>query len=95
MVDKPKFIRLFELLLKDELVSLPAGRRSRFSARLLPGANPQRREVQVEIQDDGPGLPRKPCASSSILSWCEATARRSMASASWPAISLSIIRRAD
>src|SRR5438445_9307679 len=32
-VDKPKFYRLFELLLKDELASLPAGSRVTLSAR--------------------------------------------------------------
>ena len=59
MVDKPKFIRLFELLLKDELVSLPTGSHITFSAQLLSGANPERREVLVEIQDNGPGMPQE------------------------------------
>src|SRR5437660_5077502 len=34
-VDKPKFYRLFELLLKDEIASLPAGSRITFSASVL------------------------------------------------------------
>src|ERR1051326_7209660 len=34
-VDKPKFYRLFELLLKDELATLPAGSTITFSARLV------------------------------------------------------------
>ena len=59
MVDKPKFIRLFELLLKDELVSLPAGSKITISARVSPESTAQRREIQVEIQDDGPGLPQE------------------------------------
>ena len=37
-VDKPKFHRLFELLLKDELASLPAGSRVTLSAQALNGA---------------------------------------------------------
>src|SRR6266480_2070974 len=37
-VDKPKFYRLFELLLKDEIASLPAGSRIVLSATVLNGA---------------------------------------------------------
>lgn len=59
LVDKPKFLRLFELLFKDELVSLPAGSKITISARLMPETTSQRREVQVEIRDDGPGLPQE------------------------------------
>ena len=59
MVDKPKFIRLFELLLNDELVSLPAGARIIISAQATPETANQRREIQVEIQDNGPGLPQE------------------------------------
>jgi len=54
-VDKPKFSRLFELLLKEELATLPAGSRIRFAAELQNGgANP---EIVVQISDNGPGLP--------------------------------------
>ncbi len=59
MADKPKFVRLFELLLNDELVSLPAGTEVVFSGRLAPEASSQRPEVQIEIQDNGPGLPQE------------------------------------
>ncbi|MDB6016197.1 MAG: Hydrogenase transcriptional regulatory protein hupR1 [Pedosphaera sp.] len=59
MADKPKFVRLFELLLRDELVSLPAGSSVTLSARLSPESTSQRREIQVEIRDDGPGLPQE------------------------------------
>lgn len=56
-VDKPKFLRLFDLLLRDELASLPAGSRVTISAKLLErGAKP---EVQVQISDNGPGLPQE------------------------------------
>jgi two-component system probable response regulator PhcQ len=50
-VDKLKFCRLFELLLKEELATLPAGCRITLSAEL------QKREIVVQINDNGPGLP--------------------------------------
>jgi len=57
-VDKPKFCRLFELLLKDELASLPAGCRVTLTAELRQqdGAKP---EIRVRISDNGPGLPQE------------------------------------
>jgi two-component system, probable response regulator PhcQ len=57
LVDKPKFIRLFELLLKDEQVSLPVGSRITFTAKMLPGPGGQERDIELEMTDDGPGLP--------------------------------------
>ncbi len=57
MVDKPKFTRLFELLLQDELVSLPAGAGVTLAARMSPDSTSEREEVEIEIRDDGPGLP--------------------------------------
>jgi two-component system, probable response regulator PhcQ len=54
-VDRPKFIRLFELLLKEELATLPADSRVSFSAELENGgAKP---EIVLQIADNGPGLP--------------------------------------
>src|SRR5436309_1064609 len=47
-VDKPKFDRLFELLLKDELVSLPSGSEVIISGS--PVVSPQANEPEVEIQ---------------------------------------------
>jgi two-component system, probable response regulator PhcQ len=58
-VDKPKFCRLFELLLKDELASLPAGSRVTLSASLLNGAQANKQEIQVQVSDNGPGLPKE------------------------------------
>lgn len=57
-VDKPKFGRLFELLLKDELASLPGGTRVTLTAELQQkdGAKP---ELLVRIRDNGPGLPQE------------------------------------
>ncbi|SPE54364.1 Response regulator receiver domain protein [Verrucomicrobia bacterium] len=57
-VDKPKFYRLFELLLKDEIASLPVGSRITFSAAPLNGA-PDKQEIQVLVSDNGPGLPQE------------------------------------
>lgn len=58
-VDKPKFYRLFELLLKDEIASLPAGSRVTLSAAPLAGAPADKQEIQVVISDNGPGLPQE------------------------------------
>lgn len=52
MVERPKFSRLFELLFKDEIVSLPAGSTIKLSASDRNG------HVQVKVSDDGPGLPK-------------------------------------
>jgi signal transduction histidine kinase len=53
-VDKSKFRRLFELLLKEELSTLPIGGHVSFSAQLENGgAKP---EIVVQITDNGPGL---------------------------------------
>ena len=59
LVDKPKFLRLFGLLLKDEMVSLPAGSQITITARLLPETTPERREIELEFRDNGPGLPQE------------------------------------
>jgi len=56
-VDRPKFQRLFELLIQDELVSLPAGATITLSASARPGPRPEESEIQVEMKDNGPGLP--------------------------------------
>ena len=79
MVDKPKFMRLLELLLKDELVSLPPGCRITFSASISPESTAERREVQLEMRNDGPGFVAR--GFSRILFdplWSAATAPRNM-----------------
>jgi len=58
-VDKPKFYRLFELLLKDEIASLPSGSRITFSATRLNNALPGKDAIQVQLSDNGPGLPKE------------------------------------
>lgn len=57
IVDRPKFQRLFELLLRDEVVSLPAGRQIDISARA--DASDGKPAVVVEVRDNGPGLPQE------------------------------------
>ena len=58
-VDKPKFYRLFELLLKDEIASLPAGSSITLSARTSEGKGVEQPGVEIEVTDNGPGLPKE------------------------------------
>ncbi|HEY6168549.1 MAG TPA: hybrid sensor histidine kinase/response regulator [Verrucomicrobiae bacterium] len=58
LADARKLRRLFELLLKDESVSLPAGSRIDITARPLPQASGQPQTVEIRITDNGPGLPQ-------------------------------------
>jgi two-component system, probable response regulator PhcQ len=57
-VDRRQFTRLFELLLEDELVSLPPGCRVSITAAVEPAsAGTNRAELRIEVSDNGPGLP--------------------------------------
>lgn len=56
LADKPKLLRLLELLFKDEMVSLPDGSEIVIRARLSPDGPAERRTVELELQDNGPGL---------------------------------------
>jgi two-component system probable response regulator PhcQ len=56
LVEREKFQRLFDLLLKDEIISLPAGSHIFLSAWHRSG---EEEELEIEIRDDGPGLPRE------------------------------------
>jgi two-component system probable response regulator PhcQ len=59
-VDKPKFYRLFELLLKDELASLPPGTRLVFTGEAVAnGTGPEKQQVKIQLTDNGPGLPQE------------------------------------
>ena len=58
-VDKPKIDRLFDLLLKDEIASLPPGSRVVFSARTSTPTGDQAPSIEVEVSDNGPGLPQE------------------------------------
>ena len=55
LVEREKFQRLFDLLLKDEIISLPPGRHIFLNAR----GSEAEQEVKIELRDDGPGLPRE------------------------------------
>ena len=55
-VDQKKFSRLFELLLREEAASLSQGGKVKFTAAAI-GAKEGPTEIQIELQDNGPGLP--------------------------------------
>jgi two-component system probable response regulator PhcQ len=55
-VDKKKFNRLFEMLLREEAATLSQGGKVKFTANAI-GAKEGPAEIQIELQDDGPGLP--------------------------------------
>lgn len=52
--ERAKFNRLFDLLLKEELTSLPPGSKITFTAQVVDVAG--KSEVRVRIVDNGPGL---------------------------------------
>ena len=57
-VDRPKFSRLFELLLKDEIASLPSGTQITFSAK-SDTSKAGEPAVVFEVKDNGPGMPKE------------------------------------
>jgi two-component system probable response regulator PhcQ len=57
-VDQPKIYRLFDLLFKDELASLPAGSKITVSAREHNGPT-NKPGIQIQVADNGPGLPQE------------------------------------
>ena len=54
-VEAEKFQRLFDLLLKDEIISLPPQSHIFLSADYFG----DKQELEIEVRDDGPGLPRE------------------------------------
>jgi two-component system probable response regulator PhcQ len=58
-VDKAKFSRLFELLLKDEIVSLPPGSQITLSAQCGELSPVEKAEIHFTLSDNGPGLPKE------------------------------------
>jgi two-component system probable response regulator PhcQ len=57
--DEHKFHRLFELLLRDELASLPKGANVSLGARHVPETPSGQPEVQISVRDNGAGLPKE------------------------------------
>jgi two-component system, probable response regulator PhcQ len=58
-VDRMKFGRLFELLLKDEIASLPPGSAITISASAKPVVGTEAPSIVIEVRDNGPGLPQE------------------------------------
>jgi len=55
LADPVRLAKLFQFLLEEEVASLPDGGRFWLTATTVPGAGGD--EVQVELQDNGPGVP--------------------------------------
>jgi len=55
--DRVKIYRLFEFLLRDELTNLPAGTQIKLTGRPSENSLTGKPEVEIQLQDDGPGLP--------------------------------------
>ena len=58
-VNRGKFKRIFELLLTDEIVSLPPGSLITLSASPQDGTLPENSGIEIELRDNGPGLPQE------------------------------------
>jgi two-component system probable response regulator PhcQ len=57
-VDGSRFARLFELLFEDEIASLPPGSQVAIEACNIAGSAEGDLEIQITVQDNGPGLPQ-------------------------------------
>jgi two-component system probable response regulator PhcQ len=57
LVERPRFTRMLDLLLRDEIVSLPTGSRISLTAQAEPLHAEPKTEVKIVLQDNGPGLP--------------------------------------
>jgi two-component system, probable response regulator PhcQ len=55
-VDRRKFDRLIELLIRDEVTNLPEGSKFEFAATKLQNAG-ELEQVEIILTDNGPGLP--------------------------------------
>ncbi len=62
-MDKAKFHRLFDLLIKDEIIYLSEGSEISISARNIRTGNEDGDKVEIEISDNGPGLPEDELSS--------------------------------
>ncbi len=57
-VEKVRFHRLFDILIKNVINTLPAGSEININARELATFNGYGPKIQIEIKDNGPGLPQ-------------------------------------
>jgi two-component system probable response regulator PhcQ len=57
--DRAKIYRLFELLLRDEIASLPVGAHLKLTGHAATQPLTGKPEVEIQLQDDGPGLPEE------------------------------------
>jgi two-component system probable response regulator PhcQ len=57
--DGLKIHRLFELLLRDEMASLPPNSEVTLTGRFVAETSSGRPEVQISLHDNGPGLPKE------------------------------------
>ncbi|TAL06699.1 MAG: hybrid sensor histidine kinase/response regulator [Verrucomicrobia bacterium] len=55
--DEPKLLRVFDLLLRDELASLPDGSKITFTASVA--GDDKKPEIEIRVSDNGPGLPQE------------------------------------
>lgn len=58
-VDRAKFYRLYELLLRDEVATLQDGGKVSFTAKEAPAADGHGPGIEVQMTDNGPGLPKE------------------------------------
>lgn len=56
-VDGEQFAKLFDLLLRDEMLNLQEGGQVTFEASLSPVSPERSPEIEVRVHDNGPGLP--------------------------------------
>lgn len=61
--DAPKFSRLFQLLLKDEIISLPEDSKVVFTGKYHEKDPEFGKCVEISVTDNGPGLPAQDLAS--------------------------------
>jgi two-component system probable response regulator PhcQ len=58
-VDRAKFYRLFELLLRDEAATLQDGGKVGFTAQEMSAVQGQAPGLEIQMSDNGPGLPKE------------------------------------
>lgn len=54
--DRPRLEKLFDFLFEEELNTLPTGGRFRLTARALPATGDQPAQIELSLEDNGPGV---------------------------------------